>query len=811
MSTITIEDAIRIAADGDAVLFVGAGIGFLMEGPAGKLPNGVTLSNRILGRADDALGAPPLDKAVGFAIRKGGGVEKVYDVLRDNLTVTTIDPDLVEVYNLPWRRIYTTNYDKGVEIARHKRTPTNACTLESSTDKAKTGTVLHINGQFSKISPASLEKGLSLSDRSYADRNLERSPWYAYLAQDIDTARAVIFLGYSLYDLDISRLLLSSDIANKTFFFVSPHIDDVEREAISLYGKIPEGGALSLVALTGSVTKDYKPIRVSRRYTNLREVGAGPATTNGEPSRLLDAQIVFGILPESEVVAGHPVFSDRQYIVRREQQAEAEDVLRRGLYRDVVITGEFASGKSATALSITADFIRQGYKAYFAVHGTRLAEELANLATIDDRIVVVFEGYSGFRHTIRNYARIRSPKHRMILTEQAVHHEFVSDFIYEPTFGGQVFEITLDRIAEEDALRFAEILNFGGYWGERAGASDETNARHITGILEGSLYRLLMEIVESRDVQHRIDAIIKPILQNTRATEVFVAACIVNVLGVQFRVADWVGAFDTQFVKSVLSNYREEIKYFLLVQSGNVFPRSGLLSSAILKRIPDRNVIVEASLKLFKAAAKAKQPFDMYENVYIRLMQFNRIQPIMRGDCEKDLIFKLYHGMRPIQETHKNADYWLQLGIAATAFDELDIAGDAFENAYAREEKKSKPNFKRIDNYYNRYLLKYSASLSDSDDAYDLFVKATSGLTKQMFLEDNRHYPFKSGRVYGEIAKKHFDKWSDPQKRKFIAETESIRKKALEYEGERKGQSVDVQVLIRETGELLSKLTSQPS
>lgn len=60
--------------------------------------------------------------------------------------------------------------------------------------------------------------------------------------------------------------------------------------------------------------------------------------------------------------------------------------------------------------------------------------------------------------------------------------------------------------------------------------------------------------------------------------------------------------------------------------------------------------------------------------------------------------------------------------------------------------------------------------------------------------------------MYGEIAKKHFANWRDEQKRHFIEETEAIRAKAVEYEAQHKGQSVDVEVLIRETGELLARL-----
>lgn len=807
MSEILLSDAIRIAADGDAILFVGAGIGFLTEGLNGKLPDGAKLSNRILDRDDDAPAPPPLDKAVGFAIRKKLGVEDVYNTLRSNLSVKHVDPRLAELYSLPWRRIYTTNYDEAIEVSRSGKQPTNSCVLEDGTELSRAGSVIHLNGRLSSISPSSLERGLSLSDRSYVDRNLERSPWYSYFSRDLETARAVIFVGYSLYDLDISRLIFSTDISGKTFFFVSPDIDEVERESISIFGQVHDGGVVALFESAQDALSDYTPVKRGVKYTSLRAIGEYDEEVGFEPSRVLDAQLVFGILPERQTIEGTAVFGDRQFVIQRSQQRDAFRALQRGLFRDILITGEFVSGKTGTALSMAAEFIRQGYKAYFATHGNRLSDELAHLASVDDRVVVIFEGYATFRSTIREYARRRNPKHRLILTEQAVQHELYGEFVFDPVLAGQVFELTLDRISEEDSTLLAGLIDFGGYWRERSGASDDTNARYITGKLEGSLYRVLMEVVESQDVQRRIDSILYPILASRRATEVFVAACIVNVLGVQFRISDWVSVFEPQFVKSVLRNYSEEIKYFLLVQSGNVFPRSGLLSSSILKRITDRGIIVDAALKLYSVSAKSRQPYNFYDDVFIRLMQFNRLQPIMRGSDEKDLIFRFYENIRPVAGTHKNPDYWLQLGIAATAFDDLNVAGDAFQNAYAREEKAKKPNFKRIDNYYNRYLLKYSASMEDSQSAYSLFMGAISGLTKQMFLEDNRHYPFKSGRVYGEIARKHFESWTSEQRERFIAETRSIREKAVEYERDHKGQSVDVEVLIRETGELLSRLS----
>jgi hypothetical protein len=163
MAGISLDDAIRIAADGDAILFVGAGVGFLVDCPTGKIPDGTTLSNRILNRNDSSTPATPLDKAAGYAIRNLGGVEYLYDILKQNLTVNSVDKRLKELYCLPWRRIYTTNYDDAIEASRKGVTATNSCTLEDPVSKARSGSVIHLNGALSRVSPASIEKESRLS------------------------------------------------------------------------------------------------------------------------------------------------------------------------------------------------------------------------------------------------------------------------------------------------------------------------------------------------------------------------------------------------------------------------------------------------------------------------------------------------------------------------------------------------------------------------------------------------------------------------------------------------------------------------
>ena len=146
MSYIPLAEAIRIAADGDAIAFVGAGIGQFISTPNGKMPRGYQLSNLLLGRPSETSNVPALDKAAGFALRSGMGADKVNNILKEKLTVSSVDPGLETVFRLPWRRIYTTNYDDSIEKSRSGFLPTKSLTLEDAPEKMEVGSIIHLNG-----------------------------------------------------------------------------------------------------------------------------------------------------------------------------------------------------------------------------------------------------------------------------------------------------------------------------------------------------------------------------------------------------------------------------------------------------------------------------------------------------------------------------------------------------------------------------------------------------------------------------------------------------------------------------------------
>ena len=367
------------------------------------------------------------------------------------------------------------------------------------------------------------------------------SQWFKFFLRDIRSARAVIFAGYSLSDLDIQRALIAENsFVRKSFFFISPKADQLEVDVISDYGTLVPGGIDILVSKIKSVSSDYDGVRFSSAFIALAEISPSSMTDSGASNaQKLTDQLVYGRLPEKDVLLDEKVFADQPFLVLRRQDQAAIDALRKGPWRDTLYVGELASGKTASALSLAAHLIGDGYRVFYASKGATLVDELRKLATRKEKICIVFENYISFSEEIREYVSRRPQQHRVIMTERAVVNDLVSDFIDKTPHLGPTFEVRLDRIEQADVPAFEALVNFGGFWGNRAGASVPTRQRVITTQLESCLYKLLLEIIKSEKVQSEIRNLLAPISEDRKAMKLFICSFIVNVLGFRFSINDW--------------------------------------------------------------------------------------------------------------------------------------------------------------------------------------------------------------------------------------------------------------------------------
>lgn len=684
----------------------------------------------------------------------------------------------------------------------------SSLTIDDQVSQAGSSSIVHINGSMLRVSPANLAQGLILTEQSYASNEFVHSEWFNFFLKDLRAARAIFFVGYSLRDLDIQKALIADlSLTRKSFISVSPKADEIELESLARYGTVFDGGIDPIFDSVEEVQKSYKSEKFKHTFVALREINIPePFQSKIPAAEILKNQLVYGRLPEKEVLLQQNVYGDRSFLVNRRQDRDVIDAFHKGPWRDLLIIGEIASGKTSSALNISSTLIEQGYRVFYATRSDRLNDELNRLARSDEKTVVIFEGYGAFRSEIREFSDRRKPGHRMILTERTVIHELTGGFLEEVPHLGPLYESSLDRIYEEDISHFEALVNFGGFWGDRAGLGEGVRQSIIRNQLESSLYKLLIEIIQSEKVQGEIRLLLEPVSFDRRALKLFVSSFIVNVMNLEFSINDWQSVFESQWVRRTMRNYKEQVRHFLKIEGDTIFPRSGVLSAHLLRTFADDELVGECLVKLYERAVKGSADDKEFHKLHVDLMKYSSLEPIFTSMNKSNNIFKYYDDIRIFGNTRNNSDYWLQMGIAATIHDDLSRAERAFENAYAREKSKDNPNLVKIDNYFSRFEMRKAIHDGDPQTAFNTFLVASERLKKQIFLEETRHYPFKTGRYFSDIAAKHYADWDDSQKNRFVKEAKEIRLKAINWKAERNMTNVDVELLLKETTRLLKSI-----
>jgi hypothetical protein len=194
-------DLIEHAIDGNGVLFAGSGFSRSAKNIAGdNLKTSGSLAaylSQECGLAEPAS----LDDVADLCIAKHGATELV-DLLTREFQVTELGPEHAIFGRIPWRRVYTTNYDDAIELAyKHNRRAVVPITLGDDVRRVSEASsqCVHINGFINGLTKETLFSTFKLTDTSYSSSAFSESAWASQFRHDISAAFAIIFVGYSAW------------------------------------------------------------------------------------------------------------------------------------------------------------------------------------------------------------------------------------------------------------------------------------------------------------------------------------------------------------------------------------------------------------------------------------------------------------------------------------------------------------------------------------------------------------------------------------------------------------------------------------
>lgn len=260
-----IEEVIDRVKVGKTLLFCGAGFSVESKNCNGTAPYVVSeLADKIcrMGKFEQSSNLKYVTER--YIKENKNNLGNLVEMLRKGYTICEVGSALKNICSFPYRRIYTTNYDDSVELAsKSNRIDRRTFILDDKVDNNLLyDSIIHINGNVCNINSENLQNGkIKLSTSSYLSPNeFEKSDWYYQFKMDLEQSNLVLFIGYSLYDIDIERILFEGKFLDKTCFIVREEEKDDLVWNLGSYGSVFKIGVNRLGELLGKFDKKLKDI-----------------------------------------------------------------------------------------------------------------------------------------------------------------------------------------------------------------------------------------------------------------------------------------------------------------------------------------------------------------------------------------------------------------------------------------------------------------------------------------------------------------------------------------------------------------------
>ena len=631
-----LREAMRHALNGEALLFLGAGASRAATDRKGNpLPVGKELSDRL---AAECRLSPNYDLgSIAEYFVEQRSETALINTLRRHLKVESITRDLEILSSVPWTRIWTSNYDDAIEKALDSNDISyTAVTTSADVENARGNRLLvvHINGALAKLKQ-SLTSDFILTSESYATHAFVDTIWSAVFRNDLQSSRAVFFVGYSLYDVDISRILFNPKlISEKTHFIDRVNIDPVLEAKLSKFGTVH---GIGIRTFTESVTQErtvwVRPNLVEQ-YENWKLIS--PASTSRRPSDEDVYKLVLqGIVDDGLLLAQSDKPNDASYTIARECETLCFKHLAQPNAVGLLI-GAFANGKTLTARSLALQLAVSGRDVFILDRPTSsAANELQRLCRRERDFVVVMENYSRNLTLVEMFCRYAREGCALLLSEKMEIHELRAPALLDRTAGRVVRVFDLDILENTELIRVSQLLDLRGLWGDRAGLSELQRLAFLREDCGRQLHAVLIEVINSPHIKARLAEIVAHFESLDGGMRMLMALCLLQTIGEQPRVDVASDLLNFRYVAYRKLMGDAIVRQILDVESGIALFRSPVIASAVLKGLGNAKIVTDVVVDCVKQGYRSRGADQYLGRIATELTRFANLERIL--PIEKEL------------------------------------------------------------------------------------------------------------------------------------------------------------------------------
>lgn len=748
--------ALQHAIDGNAVLFLGSGAS------AGAKP---VLGDKFLTGRELAVHLSTLAKVtppsedLNFAAqryRKKIGDVKLVELLQGLFSVSEVAKHHQRMSEIPWKGIYTTNYDNVLERAyADKKKKLTAVTPDQDSREftARRNVVVHINGYIETLTTEALNEGFKLTNTSYLTESFSKSNWSFLFRRAIETARAVIFIGYSMYDLDIQRILFAGDDSKSKTIFIErdgKSIEEIDNSIQIDFGNVLPIGIDGFLNEFDVVSKNYKAQDQSQVFFSFEELHFDALSA---PLRDDD---LFNLLLKGEVrndAVWDKVNSNasQPYYIVRDQIEKSVKAISSGIV-NIFVIADLANGKSMFCLGLACRLASQAFRVFWLKDDAENPEiELDRICDIPGKVLVVIENYTRRISDLKNIQFRRSTELILLLSAKTSLHEVYQPDLQEFLDLSKTYEHELNTLSSRELTDLGQILGTYKLWGERDAWPDRKKRNLLEIECGGQLSGVLLDIIQSPTIQTRFHSLFETFHTKSEIADVVVAASVLKLLGInsprESVISEIIGSnylYSLDFKRNPLA------RELLSLQGGGVIPRSSIVAKYGLISSNDSRALVDRLIKMATNAHDRGADSDFFHGIYKDLVNFSVLQSMLPEKGKRDSMIRFYEAIKNLRAAKDHPHFWLQYAIARLASDrpdDLRMAKLFLDTAYAHAQQRKNYHTKHMDNVLARYWIQHAKITHEPTAAMIELADGHALLLKQCRSEASES-PFKVARQY---------------------------------------------------------------
>lgn len=783
-----LKDAIYKILDGNCMIFTGSGFSLgatnIKQENSGML-KAYELANYLYDECGYNIQDGNLTNASNL-YQKKFGPHKLIELLKQEYTVRSISPDQEYIGSLPWLRIYTTNYDKIVELSYEKNkkylTPvTLSCRINDYKDKSKL--CLHLNGYIERLTPETLNTEFKLTAGSYLADNFSKNEWIEFFKNDLKICDAIFFVGFSMiYDLDIARIVYASqELHNKCFFIVSDNENAVNLDLLKDFGHPCPIGLSGFVDLSRSALSSHiskaKVLMPILCFSRPEIRNTAPQIQDQDRHALL----VKGNL-NTHILDYSLLFPERyEYFLYRDKLNNVMEDIDNG-QSNILVQSDLGNGKTLFLHAVAILLSRKGYEVFFyEKYRTTAEREIETICRQDNKkTVLIFDDYHDVHKLIEIFQRFRSDQ-ILITSERTQIFQTIFDNVEDTIGEYQVYDI--NRLTPKETTAFNLMLKHYGLWGVWAGRSDEARYKYIQNTCNNHISNVILALLDSSILGKKIKTIVDEIKSRKGFFHALILILISKSFSFRLEIDEVVELLNDKSLNNPSFKTNPVINEFVNFYDDQIIMRSSVFAQYILTKITDPELVIDTLIMIaksldtkFRSHSPSRQKFTVIINFRLLQKSIN-----MENSAWKTNIFRYYESIRNLDFCADNPQFWLQYAIAELSDYNYVIAGQFFKTAYSCAENIPGYDTYQIDNHYARFLLENEVEYGNPTTCIKAFDEAHQILITPHKGDELKHYPYRVAQGYYTFYQKFYNQLQQHEKNRFMSSCQKMYDKVLKY------------------------------